>query len=192
MKTARAPAGARRSTASTRRSAARGATRRSRARRSASTRSAIVHSQWDPKNQRPELWTLYNGKINKGESIRVFPLSNWTELDVWQYIVGREHPHRAALLRRAAAGRRARRRRSSWSTTTACASARRGAARRSGSLPHARLLSAHRRDASRRATTVPRDHPRRCSLARVSERQGRLIDHDEDGSMETKKREGYF
>src|SRR6202035_3770536 len=42
--------------------------------------------QWDPKNQRPELWSLYNGKINKGESIRVFPLSNWTELDVWQYI----------------------------------------------------------------------------------------------------------
>ncbi|MGL4550126.1 MAG: sulfate adenylyltransferase subunit CysD, partial [Gemmataceae bacterium] len=42
--------------------------------------------QWDPKNQRPELWSLYNGKVNKGESIRVFPLSNWTELDVWQYI----------------------------------------------------------------------------------------------------------
>ena len=42
--------------------------------------------QWDPKNQRPELWNLYNGKVNKGESIRVFPLSNWTELDVWQYI----------------------------------------------------------------------------------------------------------
>ncbi|WP_017364128.1 sulfate adenylyltransferase subunit CysD, partial [Methylococcus capsulatus] len=44
------------------------------------------HHRWDPKNQRPELWNLYNGKINKGESIRVFPLSNWTELDVWQYI----------------------------------------------------------------------------------------------------------
>src|SRR3984957_7348044 len=42
--------------------------------------------QWDPKNQRPELWNLYNGKVNKGESIRVFPLSNWTELDVWQYV----------------------------------------------------------------------------------------------------------
>jgi sulfate adenylyltransferase subunit 2 len=42
--------------------------------------------QWDPKNQRPELWNLYNGKVNKGESIRVFPLSNWTELDVWLYI----------------------------------------------------------------------------------------------------------
>ena len=74
------------STASTPRSAARAATRRSRAPRSASTRSATSFQQWDPKNQRPELWNLYNGKINKGESIRVFPLSNWTELDVWQYI----------------------------------------------------------------------------------------------------------
>jgi sulfate adenylyltransferase subunit 2 len=44
------------------------------------------HHRWDPKNQRPELWNLYNGRVNKGESIRVFPLSNWTELDVWQYI----------------------------------------------------------------------------------------------------------
>ena len=44
------------------------------------------HHRWDPKNQRPELWNLYNGKVHKGESIRVFPLSNWTELDVWQYI----------------------------------------------------------------------------------------------------------
>ncbi|MDF3920627.1 sulfate adenylyltransferase subunit 2, partial [Salinicola salarius] len=44
------------------------------------------HHRWDPKNQRPELWNLYNGKVNKGESIRVFPLSNWTELDIWQYI----------------------------------------------------------------------------------------------------------
>ncbi len=44
------------------------------------------HHRWDPKNQRPELWNTYNGKVNKGESIRVFPLSNWTELDIWQYI----------------------------------------------------------------------------------------------------------
>ncbi|MDF5617744.1 sulfate adenylyltransferase subunit CysD, partial [Vibrio parahaemolyticus] len=44
------------------------------------------HHRWDPKNQRPELWNIYNGKVNKGESIRVFPLSNWTELDIWQYI----------------------------------------------------------------------------------------------------------
>ncbi len=86
MKTA--GAASRRSTlaSSTPRSAARAATRRSRAPRSASTRSATSSTQWDPKNQRPELWNLYNGQVNKGESIRVFPLSNWTELDVWQYV----------------------------------------------------------------------------------------------------------
>ena len=66
--------------------------------------------RWDPKNQRPELWRLYNARKNKGESIRVFPLSNWTELDVWHYIQQREHPDRAALFREGAAGRRARRR----------------------------------------------------------------------------------
>ena len=65
--------------------------------------------RWDPKNQRPELWRLYNARKHKGESIRVFPLSNWTELDIWQYIYLREHPDRAALFRRGAPGGRARR-----------------------------------------------------------------------------------
>ena len=65
--------------------------------------------RWDPKNQRPELWHLYNARKATGESIRVFPLSNWTELDIWQYIHLEEHPDRAALLRRAAPGGRARR-----------------------------------------------------------------------------------
>ena len=65
--------------------------------------------RWDPKNQRPELWRLYNARKHKGESIRVFPLSNWTELDIWQYIYLRGHPDRAALLRGRAAGGRARR-----------------------------------------------------------------------------------
>ncbi len=60
--------------------------------------------RWDPKNQRPELWNLYSTRINKGESIRVFPLSNWTELDVWQYIHQQRHRDRAALLRPGAAG----------------------------------------------------------------------------------------
>ena len=62
------------------------ATRKNRAPRSASFRSATASHRWDPKNQRPELWNLYNARKNKGESIRVFPLSNWTELDIWQYI----------------------------------------------------------------------------------------------------------
>ena len=61
--------------------------------------------RWDPKNQRPELWHLYNARKQRGESIRVFPLSNWTELDVWEYIQLEEHPGRAALLRQGAAGR---------------------------------------------------------------------------------------
>ena len=62
------------------------ATRKSRGPRNASYSFRDKNHRWDPKNQRPELWNLYNARVNKGESIRVFPLSNWTELDVWQYI----------------------------------------------------------------------------------------------------------
>ena len=97
------------STASTPPSAAPGATRRSRAPRSGSSRSARPQHRWDPKKQRPELWRLYNARKHPGESVRVFPLSNWTELDVWQYIHLRADPDRAAVLRRTAAGGRARR-----------------------------------------------------------------------------------
>ena len=63
--------------------------------------------QWDPKNQRPELWDLYNGRIHLGESIRVFPLSNWTELDIWQYILREEIAIPPLYLARGAGGRRA-------------------------------------------------------------------------------------
>ena len=66
------------------------------------------HHQWDPKNQRPELWNVYNAKIKKGENVRVFPLSNWTELDVWLYIWLGGIPSRAALLREGATGGRTR------------------------------------------------------------------------------------
>ena len=65
--------------------------------------------QWDPKNQRPELWSLYNGRHHPGESIRVFPLSNWTELDVWHYIAREQHRAAVDLLRARARGGRARR-----------------------------------------------------------------------------------
>ena len=68
------------------RSAARGATRRKAAPRSACSRVRSAAHRWDPKNQRPELWNIYNGRIHPGETMRVFPLSNWTELDVWEYI----------------------------------------------------------------------------------------------------------
>ena len=60
--------------------------RKNRVRKNVSSLSGIKFHQWDPKNQRPELWDIYNARVHKGESIRVFPLSNWTELDIWQYI----------------------------------------------------------------------------------------------------------
>jgi sulfate adenylyltransferase subunit 2 len=146
--------------------------------------------QWDPKNQRPELWTLYSGKIKKGESIRVFPLSNWTELDVWQYIHLENIPIVPLYL-----------------------AAPRPVVEREGTLimvddERMRLLPGERpRDewvrfrtlgcypltgaVRSRAATLP-EVIGEMIAARESERQGRLIDHDEDGSMETKKREGYF
>ena len=74
------------STSSTCASAVPDATRRSRGRRSACSRSGPPQHQWDPKRQRPELWQIYNGRRSPGETLRVFPISNWTELDVWQYI----------------------------------------------------------------------------------------------------------
>ncbi len=117
--------------------------------------------RWDPKNQRPELWHLYNARKHHGESIRVFPLSNWTELDVWQYIYPREHSRRAALLRRGAAGGRARRHAHHGRRRPHAAAARREADDAQGALPHARLLSADRR--GRVAMPPPcRRSSRRC------------------------------
>jgi sulfate adenylyltransferase subunit 2 len=148
--------------------------------------------QWDPKNQRPELWNLYNGRIQRhvGESIRVFPLSNWTELDVWQYVWLEEIPivplyfaaERPVVERdgqlimvdddrmRLRPGEQPVMKRVRFRTL--------------GCYP---LSGAIESD----ATTLPAII-REMLLARSSERQGRLIDHDEDASMELKKREGYF
>jgi sulfate adenylyltransferase subunit 2 len=146
--------------------------------------------QWDPKNQRPELWNLYNGKVNKGESIRVFPLSNWTELDVWQYIHLEKIPivplyfaaERPVVNRdgtlimvddermRLEPGERPQMKRVRFRTL--------------GCYP---LTGAIESD----ATTLP-EIIQEMLVARNSERQGRMIDHDEAGSMEQKKREGYF
>ncbi|MDD9939037.1 MAG: sulfate adenylyltransferase subunit CysD [Myxococcales bacterium] len=146
--------------------------------------------QWDPKNQRPELWNLYNAKVNKGESIRVFPLSNWTELDIWQYIYLEDIPIVPLYL-----------------------AARRPVVERDGTLimvdddriplepgekPMLKtvrfrtlgcypLTGAIESEADNLADVI-----QEMLLTRHSERQGRLIDFDEDGSMETKKREGYF
>ncbi|HZO12213.1 MAG TPA: sulfate adenylyltransferase subunit CysD [Polyangiaceae bacterium] len=149
-----------------------------------------ARGQWDPKNQRPELWNLYNAKVQKGESIRVFPLSNWTELDVWQYIYLESIPivplyfaadrpvvdREGALIMvddermRLRAGEEPRMERVRFRTL--------------GCYP---LTGAIRST----ATTLP-EIIGEMLLVRHSERQGRLIDFDEEGSMEVKKREGYF
>jgi sulfate adenylyltransferase subunit 2 len=146
--------------------------------------------QWDPKNQRPELWSLYNGKVNKGESIRVFPLSNWTELDVWQYIHLENIPivplyfaaERPVVTRdgaiimvddermRLKQGEKPEMRRVRFRTL--------------GCYPLTGAIESG-------ATTLP-EIIEEMLVARNSERQGRVIDHDEQGSMEQKKREGYF
>ncbi len=149
-------------------------------------------AQWDPKNQRPELWNLYNGRIDrqKGESIRVFPLSNWTELDIWLYI------HLESI-----------------DVVPLYLAAPRPVVERGGNLimvddhrmpllpgetprmevVRFRTLGCYPLTGAVRsaAKTIP-EVIQEMLLATTSERQGRVIDHDAEGSMEQKKREGYF
>ena len=145
---------------------------------------------WDPKNQRPELWSLFNTRVKPGESIRVFPLSNWTELDIWQYILAEgidivplyfaaERPvvTRSGQLimvdddrMKLQPGETPEMRRVRFRTL--------------GCYP---LTAAIDSDAATLSAIVAE-----MFIARTSERQGRLIDHDEVGAMEMKKREGYF
>lgn len=145
---------------------------------------------WDPKNQRPELWNIFNCKVNKGESIRVFPLSNWTELDIWQYIFlndidivplyfAKERPvvsmdgvdilvdddRMPEQLRKSAVNKMVR-------------------FRTLGCYPLTGAVESS-------ATTLP-EIIQEMLLTTTSERQGRLIDSDKAGSMEDKKRKGYF
>jgi sulfate adenylyltransferase subunit 2 len=148
------------------------------------------NQQWDPKNQRPELWNLYNGRSPKGESIRAFPLSNWTELDVWQYICSRTSPScrctsppSGPVVERDGIADHGRRRPHAVPRGRGRCM-RRVRFRTLGCYP---LSGAVESD----ATTVPEIIQEMLS-ARSSERQGRLIDHDEEASMEQKKREGYF
>lgn len=146
--------------------------------------------RWDPKSQRPELWNLYNGRINKGESIRVFPLSNWTELDIWQYIylenieivplyfsAVRPVVERDGMLVMVDDERLPLRE----GEVPMMKSVR---FRTLGCYP---LTGAVESDAA----TLP-DIIQEMLVTRTSERSGRAIDHDESGSMEKKKREGYF
>lgn len=146
--------------------------------------------RWDPKNQRPELWNIYNGKVNPGESIRVFPLSNWTELDIWQYIYLENIPIVPLYF-----------------------AAERPVVERNGTLimidderfplqpgevpqmksVRFRTLGCYPLTGAVEsgANTLP-DIIQEMLLTTSSERQGRMIDHDEAGSMEKKKQEGYF
>jgi sulfate adenylyltransferase subunit 2 len=146
--------------------------------------------RWDPKNQRPELWNLYNGKINKGESIRVFPLSNWTELDVWQYIYlenipivplyfAKERPvvNRDGVMIMVDDERMP---------------------LEPGEKPEMKMVRFRTLGCypltgavESEAVTLP-DIIQEMLLTTTSERQGRVIDHDQAGSMEEKKKEGYF
>ncbi len=146
--------------------------------------------RWDPKSQRPELWNLYNGNINRGEEVRVFPLSNWTEIDVWQYILSENIEIVSLYL-----------------------AAERPVVEREGTLimvedermqlepgeePRQRMvrfrtLGCYPLSGAIESTarTLP-EVIQEMLLATHSERQGRLIDHDAVSSMEQKKREGYF
>jgi sulfate adenylyltransferase subunit 2 len=145
--------------------------------------------QWDPKNQRPELWNIYNGRINKGEHIRVFPLSNWTELDVWEYIHAEQIPvvplyfarPRPVLLR-----------------GDSLIPVEHDPPLLPGETPvvvTCRMRSlgcTYCTGAVRSTATTVADIIAELQGARLSERENRAIDHDQEGSMELKKREGYF
>jgi sulfate adenylyltransferase subunit 2 len=145
---------------------------------------------WNPKNQRPELWRLYNTRLRPGESMRVFPLSNWTELDIWEYIAAEQIPvvplyfakRRPVVKRRGALimvdddrlplqlGERAEMRLIRFRTL--------------GCYPLTGAIES--------ASATPSDIVEELRQSRRSERQGRLIDNDEEAAMERKKREGYF
>ena len=146
--------------------------------------------RWDPKNQRPELWNLYNGRIHKGESIRVFPLSNWTEQDIWQYIYLENIPVVPLYFAKP-----------------------RPVVERDGTLimvdddrmplnpgeeammrwVRFRTLGCYPLTGAVESTAASLPEIiREMLLSRTSERQGRVIDHDQSASMERKKQEGYF
>lgn len=146
--------------------------------------------RWDPKNQRPELWNLYNTKVKKNESIRVFPLSNWTELDVWQYIHLEQIPIVPLYF--------AKERPIVWRDGVMIMVDDDRMRLNPGEEPEMRKVRFRTLGCyplsgavDSTATTLP-EIIQEMLLTTFSERQGRLIDSDEAGSMEKKKREGYF
>jgi sulfate adenylyltransferase subunit 2 len=162
---------------------------KSRAKERVFSHRTAQHS-WEPRNQRPELWRLFNTRIRQGESVRVFPLSNWTELDVWQYVLAEDIPVVPLYFAK-----------------------ERPVVHRNGTLimvdddrlplepgeqPEMRMvrfrtLGCYPLSGAFESTAATlQEIVSEMLIARTSERQGRLIDHDEAGSMEKKKREGYF
>lgn len=148
-----------------------------------------AHGQWDPKSQRPELWNLFNSRIDKNQSIRVFPLSNWTELDIWQYIHVENIPivplyfakPREVVIRGGSLVLVHSHDHILPGETSQIVTCR---MRSLGCVPCTGAIRSH-------ADTVPKIIEEMVSFRR-SERENRAIDHDEEGSMELKKREGYF
>ncbi|KJZ09781.1 MAG: sulfate adenylyltransferase subunit CysD [Marinomonas sp.] len=146
--------------------------------------------RWDPKNQRPELWNIYNGKVNKGESIRVFPLSNWTELDIWQYIYLESIPIVPLYF--------AKPRPVVERDGTMIMVDDDRMPLKEGEVPEMksvrfRTLGCYPLTGAvdSEAATLP-EIIQEMLLTKSSERQGRVIDHDSAGSMEEKKKQGYF
>ncbi len=148
------------------------------------------YGKWDPKNQRPELWNLYNGRLTKGESIRAFPLSNWTELDIWLYIYLENIPIVPLYY---AAERPVVERDGTLIMVDDERLPLRSGEKPKMEVVRFRTLGCYPLTGAMRseATTLP-DIIREMLLTTQSERTGRLIDHDSEGSMEEKKREGYF
>ncbi|BBL71910.1 sulfate adenylyltransferase subunit CysD [Methylogaea oryzae] len=146
--------------------------------------------RWDPKNQRPELWNLFNGKINKGESIRVFPLSNWTELDIWQYIYLENIPIVPLYF---AKERPVVQREGTWIMVDDERMPLEPGETPEMKMVRFRTLGCYPLTGAveSTATTLP-EIIQEMLLTTTSERQGRMIDHDQAGSMEQKKMEGYF
>jgi len=145
--------------------------------------------QWDPKNQRPELWNLFNSRIDKGESIRVFPLSNWTELDVWQYIHLEQIPIVPLYFAKI---------REMVVREDTLIPVELDIPLLPGEVPQRVMCRMRSLGCSpctgairSEADTVPKIIEE-MMLVRRSERENRVIDHDQEGSMEVKKREGYF
>jgi sulfate adenylyltransferase subunit 2 len=146
--------------------------------------------QWDPKNQRPELWNLYNCRVAKGESIRVFPLSNWTELDVWLYVHKEKLPMVPLYL---AKERPVVKRGGTWIMVDDDRMPLNPGEVPERKMVRFRTLGCYPLTGAIESTadTVPKIIEEMLR-SRDSERQGRVIDFDEGGSMEQKKREGYF